>query len=188
VANSGNKIPNRVLRGLRSTSMPPGYMLGRVSPGEGPVELLPLGTGSAASVSQIVGPGGGTEANVMELGFWLAGIFAPNTAFSGAISAKSIFLPSIYAASYAYAVTPATYDITLYFVTDLEDYEDNGYPNGVAAEVLFEAGENVGIITWLIEPTTIGPTTIPYAVTPNEIDPSLAGVHLLFIGDPTGAT
>ncbi len=175
-------IPDITLPSLAS-GVPSGYVLGRIDPGTGAAQLIPLDLLAA----QLVGTGGVAGGPTVTptqgyLGFSIAGPMGPNSQWKGAVSADNITYPSAHAASFAQCDTPPSATFTVYFVTNLTSFIGGGYPNGVAATITFTNGSNTGTFNWLTT-ALFTAETIPYLVWPNDFDAVLAGVEVLIFGD-----
>lgn len=169
------------LRGIRQV-IPSGYYIGRLSPGAGDAELVHMSMLGAQMVkSGQVAPAGPAEP--CYLGFHLDGPFDAITSYGGAISANAIVFPSNPDVSFATCETAAATAFTCYLVTNLASFLASGPPNGAIAHIDFAEAATTGTITWYAGSVTVAAHTKPYVVV-NNADLTLAGVSLLFAGDP----
>lgn len=109
---ANDKPPNKTLRGIRD-SIPPGYLLGRVSKGVGPVELISSGQAQAAGIVPTPSPpspvGFGFTVDGLMTDHQLigSGVFSRDVNFSGAgntgTSVKNILAATSSAAFTIYA-------------------------------------------------------------------------------------
>lgn len=186
-----NKIP--AIRPARIPSIPSGYLLGRVSPGVGPPELIPIQMGAAHSIGQNLKNQGliSTVVNIVELSFTIIGSagngLTPNTYYYMAMPPFGAKFPST-AGSTAVAaaicrIAPIS-TVTLYLVANKSSYENNGYPTGVLATIVFTSGQTTGTITWTTNPTTITAATELYLYTsPSTTDSTIEGISVVLVGD-----
>jgi hypothetical protein len=179
------KPPDIRVRGVRQT-IPPGYVLGRVS-GDGQAQLISFSDLnsqlSAADGSTTTTIKATANADYQFLGWLGDGPFASNDQYELPPGPRAVVFPSASAPaarSVAYAQTPATADYTFVLVSSLAHYLANG--SSVLATIKFTAGQNVGSITYTAG--TVALQGQPYLVMPATADATLAGVSLQFVGDP----
>jgi hypothetical protein len=193
------KPPPIKIHGIRSP-IPPGYVLGRTSRGQGDVELISLSKLGNALVTAGQGGGGGgggpgvagnqtttqiSPTSFMFLGFTAEGPFIASEQFLLALATRSVLMPSYSAASsrhVAQCYSAPTADTSFVLTNDLADYLANG--TSVVCTVSFAAGSKTGTFTWPASATTITSGTALWAVFPVSPDATLAGVQTLWCGDP----
>lgn len=186
---TSNKVPAINVRGVRQ-SMPSPYVLGRVAPGLGPVQLLPLTPGgplSLISALKAQGFGSATFTYLAELGIFLAagGNIAYGQYYYAAIAPCKATFPSTQAtaASVAKAGKASVSTVVIYIVNNLTSFATGGYPNGCIASVTFTSSAT-GVISWVGAPVTVNAGDILYAVTaPSFNDSTIEGIEILLVGD-----
>ena len=179
------KPPGIRVRGVRQT-IPPGYVLGRVS-GDGQAQLISFSDLnsqlSAADGSTTTTIKAQANADYQFLGWLGTGPFASHDQYGLPPAPRAVVFPSSSAPatrSVAYAQTPATGTYTFVLVYNLAAYLTNG--SAVVATIVFTAGQNVGSITY--NAADIAYQSRLYLVMPATPDATLAGVSLQFVGDP----
>ncbi len=177
-------------RGIRF-SLPMGFLLGRVSPGYGDAELIPIDQIARELIKTTILPGPTTKTPVAEIGFFLAASqMSPGQYFYLAMSNAVATFPStqtVPAAAVHCKVAP-TSTVTLYVVNNLTDYETNGpagSPSGVIATIQFTTGQTTGTITWASgQPFTVNAGDVLYLVVADTFaDTVIEGVTCILIGD-----
>jgi hypothetical protein len=160
--------PNIRIRGVRLT-VPPGYVIGRSSPGRGPVQLLDVRNlgriGVAGQAALAVTHAG--------FGFTAEGLFADNEFLGQAVWGKDVTFTSADTDSFLVAGLAATSTAAFRFYSSalvlLGTYT-------VAA-----AGAH-GVLSWITDPYThpAGTPMLVYAPTPN--DATLGNVNAIVSG------
>lgn len=190
--------PLKHIRGVRE-SLQQGQILMRVSPGIGPVQAVPM---SAALTYILQGPGGvdGGGKHQFEatldmrkhvwVGWFILGPgITPNAAFPGPMVPAPLIYPSkTTPLDYAYCETPPLIDTTFYLVFDLAAYRlQTSFPFGIFGQVLFYAGQNVGLVNWSGfgsgGETIIRPKHFYLVSDANATDTKIAGINITTIGD-----
>lgn len=173
------------IRGIRQV-VPSGYVLGRVSPEPGDVELIPMSALAAAAAGTGVLPSGGAAApQAPNVGTFITGPVLPGQYYELAMSPQDgLIFPSSTEASIAVAEVASVSTVTFYLVTDLASFIATGYPDGVAASIVFSSGNTTGAVTWIAGTYTINRGEIWRVVTsPLSSDASLAGIQMMFTGE-----
>lgn len=156
-------------------------MLGRTSPGRGPVELIPIsgGTGNALGAKlvasgQVQGPVSG---DITELGFYFQGPPPASTLFYGAASTG-------YPASFPSGAASCSAKCR---VAPFASFTLGLYAEGVGhiADIVWAAGSLTGVITWDNPSYTLPAGTAFYLSTPSVADLRIAQVSVILIGDLT---
>lgn len=176
--------PKRV-RGVRET-IPSGHVLARVSPGDGPIEVVSLD--KISTVQKATGIFESAGVSFMFVGLFLGGPgdILNNQYYPMAMTAQPYTLPSTSATAVAKCdVAPVT-TCNLYLLNDLSAYAIGGYPNGVLATIQFTViGGKTGSVSWVSgTPASILQNTVLYvAAAPTFNDATIQGIQLLFVGD-----
>lgn len=183
--------PGIKLQGIRAP-IPPGYILGRTSPGTGVVELIKIadlgkalvvaGQGSTLGVAgRAAIPVVPSKSYVEYLGFQAPGPFTATQQFTLAMAPRAVQFPSISTVDLSSATctsAPAA-DTSLVLTDNLANYLSHG--TNIVCTVSFAARAKVGTLAWGTPPLEpIG--TILYIVMLTA-DVSFAGVQCLFAGD-----
>lgn len=166
-------------RGIRF-SLPGGFVLGRVSPGMGDAELIPIDQLAQAQLKTgIIAPGpvagGGSTAPV---------VGAMINSFSGLNKNRYLPLAALPAAVTMPAASPAdlvtcrvapTSNVVLYIVHDPATYEVSRTA-GYLGYITILASSLTGTVTWTASPTTLARGTVLYLYTEpaNGVDSSIA--------------
>lgn len=192
----GSKKPNIVPTRIKM-SIPQGYMLGRTSPGVGPVELIPIAGGSGQDITnaqkatgQLPSGGGGATTQIAELSFTLVGGGTLATAqfYYAALCPVAANFPTtqLTAVDRAICRVPPTTTAVFYLVTDLVAYAASLYPAGVAATITFTAGVTTGTVVWIVSPTTVLAGQQLYLVCASSFaDAVIEGIAITLVGDYT---
>jgi hypothetical protein len=158
--------------------MPSGFMIGRVSPGVGPEQMIPLKTVGLST-------GGTTKTKYHEfLGFSAPGLFAADQTFTLAGPPKQTQFPQLLGtpentATVQYAGTNTTH---FYLVTDAAQFLV--YGTHLVATVTFAAGSLSGTFVYNGS-TVVAAGQQLFLVCDHTADPTLANVQLNFCGDNT---
>jgi hypothetical protein len=172
------------IRGIRQV-VPSGYVLGRVSPEMGDVELIPMSALTAAAAATGVLPSSAAAPQAPNVGTLITGPILPGQYYELAMSPQDgLIFPSSTEASIAVAEVASVSTVTFYLVTDLASFIATGYPDGVAASIVFSSGNTTGAVTWIAGTYTINRGEIWRVVTsPLSSDASLAGIQMMFTGE-----
>jgi len=184
------KIPAIRPRGMRFP-VPTGHIIGRVSPGSGDAEFIPLDqlANSLTSGGLVeAGPvaGGGGTALKFDLGVTIpsvAGLLYDQYLFS-AIASADVTMPSAVDADIAKCAVASTTSVTFYLVNDPTGYEADGV-TGIIATVAFTSGNTTGTITWASPSVAIARGDVLRLYSgPTFVDTAITGIELLFTADP----
>jgi len=170
------------VRGVR-VSMPTGYVIGRVSSGGGPAELIRIDQlGQSLVGSGTVAPASSVN-TMLTLSLFAAGPFtagqqfmippAPHT--SGPAAFPDAANPDNITCQYV-----PTGNITFYLVDNLVAFTTLGAPHGVFATITFSAGQSIGAIAYTGD--MIAPAEVLALVMPASADVGFAGFTLVIHG------
>lgn len=174
-------IPPIKLRGVRQ-AVPPGYVVGRVDPNIGDVQLIPFND-LAVNLAKTSTFRGSTQIPFDTLGFQAPGPFSTGQQFSLAPCIADTTFPSGKPSTFTCAVTPHGATLS-YLIYDLPSFLSLGAPHGVLAEVSFAASSPTGTVVWFNTPLTIVVGQILTMVMPSPADPAFSGVLFQFVGNP----
>ncbi len=175
------KIPKPVRpRGVRF-SLPAGYVLGRVSPGYGDAELIPIAQLSQEQIkSGIIAPGpiaGGTtvEPPVVGACFQSYTGLNKNRYIPLAALQKAVMMPAATPADLVTCLVAPTSTINLYVVSDVAAYSLDR-TTGLLGTITILAGHTTGTVVWAVSPTLLARGTVLYLFTDpaNGLDASIA--------------
>jgi len=189
--SASNKVPDIAVRGVRQ-SMPTGYVIGRVSDGVGPPELIPISTLSFKQIaSGLVQQAGASSKFVCWLGFALAGggtaVLGSQVGY-GAVAPVTATFPTTTAAEITAVcdVAPLA-NYVLYVINNITEYENagaKGSPNGIIATITFAANSTTGTISWAAGSVSVPLGTYLYFLTsPTSKDATIQGINILLAGD-----
>lgn len=170
------------IRGVRQ-AIPPGYVLGRLDPNLGDVQLIKL-SDLANQLSKTVALRNTHTPDHVTLGFQAPGPFSAGQQFTLAPATIATTFPSTRPSVATCAVTPHG-AVTAYLVYDLPAFLASGAPAGVLAEVAFAASVNMGTVTWVNTPYNVVVGQVLTMVMPAAADPAFSTVLFQFIGDLT---
>lgn len=170
------------IRGIRQI-VPSGYVLGRVSPEMGDVELIPMSALTAAAAATGVLPPSAPP-GVPHVGIYTQGPVVPGQYFEFAMAMEDgITFPSATDAAIAVCEAASASTVVFRVVYDLAAYVASGYPSGVMATVTFSSGNTTGAVTWEAGSFVVDRGDILRLVThPTSTDSSISGIQVLLTG------
>ena len=183
------KLPPIIrLRGIRQV-IPTGYVIGRIDPGEGDAQLIPISRLSdAAAKTGIVMPAGATQKVGQDAGLWLAGganIF-DGQYYQFAPASVDLVFPSATLTSLAFCTTAATTSTARFWITNsIADFTANegaGLHN--THRIDFAAASLTGVVTKLNSQTITRGQNLFVVVDTAYNDTTLAGIQFVLSGDP----
>ncbi|MGO9998997.1 MAG: hypothetical protein ACLPKW_14835 [Acetobacteraceae bacterium] len=175
-------VLKRVIRGIRDT-VPFGHLAGRVSAGNGPVELIPFSDVAQAILKTGVIKSTAPPHDV--LGFAAPGLFGASQQFPLAPAVAATLFPATgsSASSFTAGIAPRG-NVVFYLVQNLPLFLAMGAPAGAIARMNCSAGDNIGLVTWLGSNILVPLGQILTMVMPASADAALGNVVCQFVGDP----
>lgn len=167
------------------SGMPSGFLIGRVSPGVGDEQMIPMDKVGKALSTAGAGGGSGSIKKLHEfLGFNAPGLFSADQTFTLAGPPKATQFPQIQGAdentaTAQYAGANTTH---FYLVDDAAQFLANG--SHKIATVTFAAGSLSGTFVYNGSHTVNAGQQL-FLVCDHTPDPTLAGIQLIFCGDNT---
>ncbi len=175
----------KVVRGIR-TSLDSGFMLGRISPGTGPVEMISIDAMSIQQKKTGLFPSSGKL--TLDIGIFLAGAGTIYNAqyYPMAMAPKALSFPSGNAAMVASCQTAPTNSTVKFYVTkSLSGYQTNG-PTDVntLCMITFAAAATVGVFTQMNAITVARGDVLYLVVDGGWTDVTIADIQIVVTGDP----
>lgn len=183
------RIPAVRMKGLRSQPIPAGYVLGRLSPGNGETQLINIAALSQYQVaSGIVQKAGASSAAFVDLGVYFQGglnTFLPGQYWPLAYVSQATLFPSASKTQVATCLTAASSNTAKFYLTDsISDFAANGSAGShTVGSVTFAANSLTG--TWaLLHNLTVPEQTQFFLVTDlGWAETVIAGITMVFVGD-----
>lgn len=177
-------------RGIRF-SLPAGFVLGRVSPGYGDAELIPIDQLAQQQLKTgILAPGPVAGGGVTTLNYDL-GVVIPSVAnliynqyLFAATASLDLLMPSTSGVlDVAKCAIAPTTTVTFYLVNDPSGYEADGV-TGIIATVVFSASSTTGVITWAAPSVAVARGDMLRLYSSSAfVDTTITGIELLFTAD-----
>lgn len=181
--------PYIAVRGIRQV-IPSGFVIGRISAGPGPAELIPLFTGVSLT-SHLVATGAFASASASgsDAGFYLGGAaaVAAATYYVSAPMARSLTFASTAVTSFGTClVAPGTSTAIFYATDDLTDYGNHGPASTkILAKFQFALGALTATVTTPNPARTLVRGSFLYLIVDNAyIETTMAGIYIAVAGDP----
>lgn len=183
------KTPLVRVRGIRQV-VPSGFMLGRVSPGDGDVELIPISQVAHAAVASGIVPSAGASAAGPMLGITIPNNLnlLTNQYFPLAILHQNIMLPAAVPADIVKCRVAPAENVIFDLVQDITTYEAGDTSSGSLARITILAGATTGTVVWAGVPALIVLGTVLYlysapANAQTALSTTIIGLEILFTAD-----